>query len=169
MRCAKAYESRDGGTVEKYVIAAIVSAREGYHGPEWLFWADNWINGRDRSYESARLAHRGARKACADGSANLAEEGQTGGDSEIIESFCDERPAERAAWAAGLALVTAPMGPDLTGVFLRFEAGVKHRLAHLLAALPESFPLAVRWIGLARRLGALLVPSEVRAAGTAQS
>ena len=50
--------------IERYVIAAIVDAREVYTDPKWLAWADHWIAGRDRSFASARSAHRMARQAC---------------------------------------------------------------------------------------------------------
>ncbi len=148
---ARAQGYGDGTALESYVMGAIVSARESYHEPKWLFWADNWINGRDRSYESADRARRQARKAS---EWRLAGEGPLGACDEMLESFSDELPAERAAWAAGLALVTAPMGPDLTGSCLRFEAALKRGIARLLASL-AWLPAADRWAGLMRYLGAV--------------
>jgi hypothetical protein len=143
---------RNGNAVENFITAAIISARESYCDPRWLFWAENWIAGRDRSYESAELAHRQARLAdmqtkCAQGM--LGEGHQT---KEPIETLSDETAAERAAWAAGLALINAPMAPDLTGFFLRFEARVKDLLAGMLSgrALPWRAPVMVRWMSLAR-------------------
>lgn len=157
---ARVYESKDGATVERYVTAAIIGAREGYRDPKWLFWADNWLSGRDRSYESARLAHDRARSAYL-GAANR-------NDVEPIETMSDESPAERAAWAAGLALLTAPMGPSLNGTFLRFEAAVKRNVARLLATLPAWFPAAGSGAGLARRLGAPWTSSQVQATEAAR-
>ena len=62
--------------IERYVMAAIVDAREVYTDPKWLTWADHWIDGRDRSFASARSAHRMARQACDRESAELAAEAQ---------------------------------------------------------------------------------------------
>lgn len=139
---------RDGSAVESYIKAAIASARENYREPQWLFWADNWLNGRDRSYESADLARRQACKACEQGW--MSERSLSG--AQALEAFSDEVPAERAAWAAGLALVTAPMGPDLTGNCLRFEAAIKRGWARLMSALAPS---KTRWAELLRSVGAL--------------
>ena len=50
--------------IGRYVIAAIVDAREVYTDPKWLAWADHWIAGRDRSFASARKAQRRALQAC---------------------------------------------------------------------------------------------------------
>lgn len=140
----------DSGAVENFITAAIISAREGYRDSRWLFWAENWMNGRDRSYESAQLAHRQAR------SVYLRElsESAAGVDCQQkpIETLSDETAAERAAWAASLALITAPMAPDLTGFFLRFEATVKDRLGRLLAGhtLPWQATVSTRWTSFAR-------------------
>jgi len=41
-------------TIECYVMAAIVNAREVYTDQKWLTWADHWIAGRDRSFASAK-------------------------------------------------------------------------------------------------------------------
>ncbi len=143
-RCAKPQASN---AVQNYIIAAIIGARDGYDDPNWQFWAENWLNGRDRSYESAALAHRQAREVC-----ERLTVGASGADDETLESFSDEVPAERAAWAAGLALVNAPMGPDLTGSCLRFEAAVKRGVARILGALAPS---TTRWAELLRYVGAL--------------
>lgn len=149
--CAN-HEPADGAAVENFVTAAIISARDCYRDPRWLFWADNWIAGRDRSYESAQLAHRQARQLHMRELAELAN-GAFGGDNrqKPIETLSDETGAERAAWAAGLALIIAPMVPDLTGFCLRFEAWLKNRLALMLAGRkpPWHLPLATRWTALA--------------------
>jgi hypothetical protein len=42
--------------VENQVARAIAAAREVYAEPEWLPWVDNWLNGADQSFESARAA-----------------------------------------------------------------------------------------------------------------
>ena len=44
----KNHETHDA--IERYVMAAIVDAREVYTDPKWLTWADHWINGRDRKF-----------------------------------------------------------------------------------------------------------------------
>lgn len=140
----------DSTAVENFITAAIISARESYRDSRWRFWADNWMNGRDRSYESAQLAHRQAR------SVHLRELSESAGDAgcqkKPIETLSDETAAERAAWAASLALITAPMAPDLTGFFLRFEALVKDRLGRMLAGCtpPWHAPDAARWTPSAR-------------------
>jgi len=144
----------DGAAVENFITSAIISAREVYRDSRWLFWADNWMSGRDRSYESAQLAHRQARLANLRELAESANEacGGVNRRGKRIEALSDETAAERAAWAASLALVTAPMAPDLTGFFLRFEALVKEKLARMLAAhtLPWRLPVATRWTSFAR-------------------
>jgi hypothetical protein len=148
-RAAKVDAYRDAAAVENYVTSAIIGARETYQEPKWAFWADNWINGRDRSYESAELARRSASEACErlmSGDSLIAE----GVDLELIS---DELPAERAARAAGLALVAAPMGPDITGSCLRFEAAVKRHMRRLLSSLAR-IPAPLKWADIARFLGA---------------
>lgn len=148
------YGHGDSAAVENFITAAIISAREGYSDPRWRFWADNWINGRDRSYESAQLAHRRARTEHLQGVAKSADNTGSGTaqSEKPIETLSDETPAERAAWAAGLALITASMAPDLTGFFLRFEASVKDRLDRMLAGHTRSwrFPVTARWMTFAR-------------------
>jgi hypothetical protein len=141
----KPQKHADRAAVENFITAAIISARETYREPRWLFWADNWISGRDRSYESAQLAHRQARRV------HLSELSESASDTDSpkkpIETLSDETAAERAAWAAGLALITAPMAPDLTGLCLRFEALVKAKVARMLAGrtMPWHLPAAARW------------------------
>ena len=49
-------------TTEQRVRFAILCARQVYHGPEWLAWADNWLSGADRS-EAAREAAEAAEAA----------------------------------------------------------------------------------------------------------
>lgn len=148
------YGHGDAAAVESFITAAIIGARDSYRDPRWLFWADNWIAGRDRSYESASLAQRQARIAHL---RELAEAGHGGAadtnwPGSSLETLSDETAAERAAWAASLALITAPMAPDLTGFFLRFEAWVKSKLAQWTEAHPLAsvFPATSRWLALAR-------------------
>jgi hypothetical protein len=150
--------------IERYVIAAIVDAREVYTDQKWLTWADHWIAGRDRSFASARIAHRMARQACdrelaekANCAHDCAENGET-------EDGPIETPAEMAAWAAGLALVTAPVAPDLTAGIRRMEFALRTRLASTRrteAARSIRPSLAGRAVALARRAASMLLPSEV--------
>ncbi|MGZ6175685.1 MAG: hypothetical protein ACXWNB_07610, partial [Candidatus Binataceae bacterium] len=115
--------------IERYVMAAIVDAREVYTDPKWLTWADHWIDGRDRSFASARSAHRMARQACDRESVELAAEAQDSPEGVDTEFSLLETGAEMAAWAAGLALVTAPVAPDLTAGIRRIEFALRKRLA----------------------------------------
>ena len=97
--------------IERYVMAAICDAREVYDAPAWRAWAEHWIAGRDRSFASARKAHRMAREERQRELAGLLEGAQSTSETRDDRA---ETPAELAAWAAGLALVTAPVAPDLT-------------------------------------------------------
>jgi hypothetical protein len=162
--------------IEHYVMAAIVDAREVYNDEKWLTWADHWIAGRDRSFASARTAHRMARQACDRESAKIADRSHDclqSGDEEFGPA---ETPVEMAAWAAGLALVTAPVAPDLAAAIRRIEFSLRSRLARLRTAQhvrwdarPEARSvarsgrpsLAGRAIALARRAASTLLPSEV--------
>ena len=113
--------------IERYVIAAIVDAREVYTDLKWLAWADHWIAGRDRSFASARRAHRMALRPVI---ANLRR-------WPIVRAGCpessetdigrSETPAELAAWAAGLALVATPMALDLTAGIRRMGFALRTR------------------------------------------
>ena len=161
-----ATETRD--SIERYVIAAIVDAREVYTDQKWLVWADHWIAGRDRSFASARTAHRIARQACdrelaaiADCALDCAESGET-------DVGPSETPAELAAWAAGLALVTAPVAPDLIAGIRRMQLALRTGLASMRTAqnvrsdARSTRPsLAGRAVALARRAASMLMPSEV--------
>ena len=40
-------------SIEKRIKIAILCAKQVYKGPKWNKWADNWLNGKDRSQESA--------------------------------------------------------------------------------------------------------------------
>jgi hypothetical protein len=150
--------------IERYVMAAIVDAREVCTDRKWLAWADHWIAGRDRSFASARAAHRMARQACDHESAEMAvcaPDRLENGDSDLGPT---ETPAEMAAWAAGLALVTAPVAPDLTAGIRRMEFALRTRLSHIRTAEGARAmrpSLAGRAVALARRAASILLPSEV--------
>jgi hypothetical protein len=150
--------------IERYVMAAIVDAREVYTDPKWLTWADHWIDGRDRSFASARSAHRMARQACDRESVELAAEAQDSPEGVDTEFSLLETGAEMAAWAAGLALVTAPVAPDLTAGIRRIEFALRKRLAATRVAegARSTRPsLACRAVALARRAASMVMPSEV--------
>ncbi|MGZ6252914.1 MAG: hypothetical protein ACXWM1_07590 [Candidatus Binataceae bacterium] len=150
--------------IERYVMAAIVDAREVYTDPKWLTWADHWIDGRDRSFASARSAHRMARQACDRESVELAAEAQDSPEGVDTEFSLLETGAEMAAWAAGLALVTAPVAPDLTAGIRRIEFALRKRLAATRVAegARSTRPsLAGRAVALARRAASMVMPSEV--------
>ncbi|MGH7914138.1 MAG: hypothetical protein ACREPW_05750, partial [Candidatus Binataceae bacterium] len=95
--------------IERYVMAAISDAREVYTDENWRTWADHWMAGRDRSFASARSAHRMARQACERELAEMNNCVQNGLDDGEAQGGPMETAAEMAAWAAGLALVTAPV------------------------------------------------------------
>ncbi len=154
--------------IERYVIAAIIDAREVYTDQKWLAWADHWIAGRDRSFASARTAHRTARQACDRESAEMADCARDCLESGEADFGPWETPAELAAWAAGLALVTAPVAPDLTAGIRRMEFALRTRLASMRTAqnvrsdARSTRPsLAGRVVALARRAASMLLPSEV--------
>jgi hypothetical protein len=150
--------------IERYVMAAIVDAREVYTDPKWLTWADHWIDGRDRSFASARSAHRMARQVCDRESVELAAEAQDSPEGVDTEFSLLETGAEMAAWAAGLALVTAPVAPDLTAGIRRIEFALRKRLAATRVAegARSTRPsLAGRAVALARRAASMVMPSEV--------
>ena len=149
--------------IERYVMAAIVDAREVYTDKKWLAWAENWIAGRDRSFASAAKAHQIARQACAqESSETTARTADT--EEKGWAEFCGhESPAELAAWAAGLAVVRAPITPDPMAGIRRIEFALRKRLANLRPAggAKATRPaLAGRVVALARRAGAMLMPPE---------
>ncbi|HVB79278.1 MAG TPA: hypothetical protein VNE82_04925 [Candidatus Binataceae bacterium] len=147
--------------IERYVMAAIVDAREVYADRNWLTWADHWMAGRDRSFASARSAHRMARQVCDRESAEMTRSGLENDD---LEAGSMETPAEMAAWAAGLALVTAPVAPDLMAGIRRMEFALRSRLSRIRTtegAMSQRPSLAGRAVALARRAAAVLSPSEV--------
>jgi hypothetical protein len=151
--------------IESYVMAAIVIAREVYTDQNWLVWADHWMAGRDRSFASARMAHRMARQArdreLAESAANCQRAGL---DSKATETGPTETPAEMAAWAAGLALVTAPVAPDPSAGFRRLRFALRSRRSSPRAARnerPLCPSLAGRAVALARRVGSMLSSSQV--------
>ena len=101
--------------IERLVRAAIFEAHEVYNDADWRFWAEKWIDGRDRSFASARIAHDSAREACRREIGKCSEEEASSG----VWGTSMDSPAESAAWAAGLALATAPIAPDLKAGILR--------------------------------------------------
>ena len=154
--------------IERYVIAAIVDAREVYTDQAWLAWADHWIAGCDRSFASARTAHRMARQACDRELAAIAGCMRHRAESDESDAGPSETPAELAAWAAGLALVTAPVGPDLTAGIRRMQFALRTRFASIrtdenarLDAKSTRPSLAGRAVTLARRAASMLMPAEV--------
>ena len=107
--------------------AAIIQAREVSTDCEWLSWADHWLSGRDRSFASARAAHRDAHRACA----RFERSGLTDSASANTKSDLKplETPADLAAWAAALALLTAPITPNLGAGIRRIESAVRSRIS----------------------------------------
>jgi hypothetical protein len=149
--------------IERYVMAAIIDAREVYSDKKWLAWADNWIAGRDRSFASARKAHQIALQACDRDSLEAAARIADGDENREAEFCALETPAELAAWAAGLAVVRAPIVPDLMAGIRRIEFALRKRLANLRPASDAKATrpaLAGRAAALARRAGAVLMPPE---------
>src|SRR5690349_14907842 len=154
MRCMETENRGAHESIERYVMAAIVEAREVYGEQKWLVWADHWIAGRDRSFASARLAHAKALQACDRESVSRTQRWQKGDDADFGPI---ETPAEMAAWAAGLALVTASAVPDLMAVIRRIKFALRARLSRTRA--PEGVSarrpsLAGRAVALARRAAA---------------
>jgi len=154
--------------IERYVISAIVDAREVYAEQKWLAWADHWIAGRDRSFASARRAHRRALQACDRESAEMADCARGRPESSDSDMGPSETPAELAAWAAGLALVATPMSLDLTagirrmGFALRTRFGSVRTAQNVRSDARSTRPsLAGRAVALARRAASRLIPSEV--------
>ena len=164
MLCIEADTCGTRESIERYVMAAIIDARGVSTDQRWLAWADHWISGRDRSFASAQTAHRMARQASDRESTEIANRVQDGSDSDDTELGSIETPAEMAAWAAGLALVTAPVAPDLMAGIRRMEFALRSRLSRTRA--PQGIrslrpSLAGRVVALARRATAVRTPSEV--------
>jgi hypothetical protein len=154
--------------IGRYVIAAIVDAREVYTDPKWLAWADHWIAGRDRSFASARKAHRRALQAC-DRESAKAGRARRCPESDEKDLAPTETPAELAAWAAGLALVATPMAINLTAGIRRMRFVLRARLTSMRAAQTVRSDaksirpsLVDRAVALARRAASRLIPSESR-------
>ncbi|HZO81142.1 MAG TPA: hypothetical protein VFB33_05560 [Candidatus Binataceae bacterium] len=160
-----AYVYTDPDAVEKYVTVAIFIARDGYRDPRWRRWAENWLSGRDRSYRSAQLAYRRARqlwsREITDGLPLVAAKW-------AIEQLSDELPAERAARAARLALLAAPIGPDLRAALLRFTAAVSGA-SELFASsmMREWAALRVGWDALCTGLRVGQAPQPVQSLAAA--
>jgi hypothetical protein len=76
MLCIETDACETHASIERYVMAAIVDAREVYTDKKWLAWADHWIAGRDRSFASARIAHRMARQVSDRESTEIAKRAQ---------------------------------------------------------------------------------------------
>lgn len=155
-------ESR--AATERYVMSAILEAREVYTDQNWLAWADHWIAGRDRSFASAMAAYRIVREAC---DRELLEMGNGrrdhgfDGDDRVFGPA--ETPAETAAWASGLALVMAPMSLNPAAGIRRIEFALRSRLSHIRRAKDTQSrrsSLAGRAVVLARRAAAMLSASE---------
>jgi hypothetical protein len=154
--------------IERYVIAAIIEAREVYSEQRWIVWADHWIAGRDRSFASARTAHRMARQACDRELAAMADCARGYAETGEMDVRPSETPAELAAWAAGLALVTASVAPDLTAGIRRMRFALRTGLASMrraqnarLDARSSRPSLTGRAAALARRAASMLMPSDV--------
>jgi hypothetical protein len=152
------------GAIESYVMAAIVNARDVYTDQKWLVWADHWIAGRDRSFSSAKTAHRMAREACVRELVEMADSERDGSENQEGLPDAAETAAEMAAWAAGLALVTASVVPDLTATFRRLKFAVRSSFRSLRSmestrSLRPS--LAGRAVALARRAASTMAQSQV--------
>ena len=124
-----AYAAEMSCTMDRLVTAAIIQAREVCTDCKWLSWADGWLSRRDRSFASARAAHRAAHRACERES--FERSGLT--DSASANTKSDrkplETPADLAAWAAALALLTAPVTPDPGAAIRRIEFAVHSHLS----------------------------------------
>jgi hypothetical protein len=150
--------------IECYVMAAIVNAREVYTDQKWLTWADHWIAGRDRSFASASTAHRMARQACDRESVETADSQQDGSENQEVPPGSTETAAEMAAWAAGLALVTASVAPDLTATFRRLKFALRSSFRSLrpMESSKSVRPsLAGRAVALARRAASTMSSSQI--------
>jgi hypothetical protein len=151
-------------TIESYVMEAIVHAREVYTDQKWLSWADHWIAGRDRSFASAKTAHRMARQACDRESVETADSDQDGSENQEALPGFTETAAEMAAWAAGLALVTASVAPDPTATFRRLKFALRSRFRSLrpMESTRSLRPsLAGRAVALARRAASTMSTPQV--------
>jgi hypothetical protein len=155
-------ESR--AATERYVMSAILEAREVYTDPNWLAWADHWIAGRDRSFASAMTAYRIVRQACDREMVEMGngrwDHGVDGGETGFGRA---ETPAETAAWASGLALVMAPMALNPAAGIRRMEFALRSRLSRIGTAEDSQSgrpSLAGRAVALARRAAAMLSTSE---------
>jgi len=128
----------NNAAIERMVQAAIFEAREVYEDRNWKEWADRWIAGRDRSFASARIAHDQAREACRRESTEVPEVEDWSG----VWGISMDSPAESAAWAAGLALVTASVAPDPKAAIMRMFEGAWDRISLALgirrSALSQS-------------------------------
>ena len=150
--------------IECYVMAAIVNAREVYTDQKWLIWADHWIAGRDRSFASAKMAHQIARRACDRESVEMADSEQDGSENQQALPGSTETAAEMAAWAAGLAMITAPVVPDLTATFRRLKFALRSSFRSLRSTEGTTSlrpSLAGRAVALARRAASTMSSSQV--------
>ena len=141
--------------IERFVMAAIVDARRGSTDQRWLSWADAWISGRDRSFSSAHTAHCLARQACAH---------ELSFGPQCPDADAADTPAQRAFWAAGLALLTAPVGPDPGAAVRRVVFAAWSWLSGtrtVLAAKPVGHSLRDRLVAIARRAALMVLPSEL--------
>jgi hypothetical protein len=154
------HPSANQAAIERLVRAAIFEAREVYDDADWKFWAERWIDGRDRSFASARIAHDSAREAHRREVDECSEEKAS---SEIWGTSMDS-PAESAAWAAGLALATAPIAPDLKAGLLRVTEGAWAWISVALGFRSLRPPRVVRTrpaMDFARRIASLFRRTEL--------
>jgi hypothetical protein len=112
MRRSSADTCETHASIQRYVSAAIIEARRVYFDQNWIAWAEHWIAGRDRSFASARAAHRIARQACDRESVAMASREHESLQNDDTSDDPLETPAAMAVWAAGLALITASIAPD---------------------------------------------------------
>jgi hypothetical protein len=164
MLCKTTDTCESHAEIQQYVMAAIVEACEVYTEQKWLTWADHWIAGRDRSFASAMATYRIVRQVCDRELAEMAGGARDGAADDETDFGPAETPAEIAAWAAGLALVMAPMSLNPAAGIRRIEFALRSRLSRIGTAKDAQTrrpSLAGRAVALARRAAAMLSPSEV--------
>jgi hypothetical protein len=163
-------------SIQRYVTAAIIEARRVYFDQNWIAWAEHWIAGRDRSFASARAAHRIARQACDRESVAMASREHESLQNDDTSDDPLETPAAMAVWAAGLALITASIAPDPMAKIWRMKwrmnlvLGSRITQVRTVGGVSAQRPsLAGRAVALARRAAAMLSISEVPSAARLSS
>jgi hypothetical protein len=158
------------------VTAAIIEARRVYFDQNWIAWAEHWIAGRDRSFASARTAHRIARQACDRESVAMASREHESFQNDDRSDDPLETPAAMAVWAAGLALITASIAPDPMAKIWRMKwrmnlaLGSRITQIRTMVGVSAQRPsLAGRAVALARRAAAMLSISDVPSAARLSS